>query len=338
MDNSESILVSVLLPAYNAEKYIAEAIQSVLSQTYVNFELIIVDDGSTDSTGKIIDSFSDKRIKHIVNEKNIGLIATLNKGLTLVKGELVMRMDADDICLPLRMERQVAFLKDKPEIGICGCNYIEFSKSAERFVTLSSDHNEIYAKMLFNSSVVHPSLMIRMSLLKDLDVVFDNKFPHAEDYELWSRLIFNCKFSNVNELLFRYRLHEGQVTKKHKTIQTDSADKVRRNLLKQSGFVFSEEELRVHCLLGSSQRIRSSDELRLLESWLRNLIKQNEALKIISPDVFVRVIGKQWYDACGISTLGLRAFFTYLKSDLKRFNSNSRLKLLAKCIVRKWVG
>ena len=338
MSKNESILVSVLLPAYNAEKYLAEAIRSVLSQTYSNFEFIIINDGSTDSTESIIKSFADERIKYVANENNIGLIATLNKGIALAKGELLMRMDADDICLPGRMASQLTFLKNNPEVGICGCNYIEFGKGSERHVKLSADHNEIYAKMLFNSSLVHPSLMIRMNLLKNLSVVFDSGFPHAEDYELWSRLIFNCKFSNVDEYLFKYRLHEGQITQKFKTLQTESADKVRRNILKQSGFVFSEEELRLHCLLGSSQLIRSTTELSILESWLRSLIKQNESLKVIAPDVFTRVIGKQWYDACGISTLGMKAFFAYFKSDLKKFNSNSRLKLLMKCLVRKWAG
>lgn len=338
MGNTEVTFISVLLPAYNAEKFLAEAIQSVLSQTYRNFELIIINDGSTDSTESIIKLFKDERINYVVNEKNIGLIATLNKGIALAKGELLMRMDADDICLSSRMERQVAFLLKNSEVGICGCNYIEFGKAMERQVKLSIDHNVIYSNMLFNSSLVHPSLMIRMSLLKILPVIFDTEFSHAEDYELWSRLVFKCKFSIVDEYLFKYRLHEAQITQKFRIKQIDSANKVRRNILEKSGFVFSEEALRVHCLLGSSQFIRNMSDLSILNKWLTSLLEQNEHLKIIDQDVFSKIIAKHWYDGCGITTLGLRAFFAYCKSDLKKFNSNSTLKLLVKCIVRRWFG
>lgn len=335
MNSSENTLVSVLLPAYNAEKYLAEAIESVLSQTYTRFEFIIINDGSTDSTEQIINSFNDTRICYIKNETNIGLIATLNKGIALAKGKYLMRMDADDICFPLRMEKQVLFLNQNPEYGICGCNYIEFDNSHKKLLKTSADHDEIYATMLFNSSVVHPSLMIRLETIKNLTVIFDSNYPHAEDYELWSRLIAQCKFSSINEALLKYRLHEGQVTQKHKAAQIQSANLVRKNILKSTGFVFSEEELRVHCLLGSSQLLQTIEELQTIEIWLKSLIKQNNTLKVIDSAVFEKVILKQWYDACGITTLGLKAFRTYFKSDLKSRNY-SKIKLLIKCLVRRW--
>src|SRR5690606_13489679 len=148
------MLISVVLPAYNAELYIKEAIDSVLAQTFTNFELIILNDGSTDKTEEIILSYQDSRIVYVKNEHNLGLIGTLNKGMALAKGKYIARMDADDICFPERFEKQVAFLEKNKEYIICGTSAYRFYKNISDKTAFNPPlaDNNIRVRLFFNSS------------------------------------------------------------------------------------------------------------------------------------------------------------------------------------------
>jgi glycosyltransferase involved in cell wall biosynthesis len=321
------------MPVYNAGSFVKEAIDSILSQTFSDFEFIIINDGSTDNSEAIIKSFADPRILYIKNESNKGLIESLNLAFSLAQGKYIARMDADDISLPTRLEKQVRFMEANHGVGVCGCDHLDFngSNKQHRAFTL---HDEIAGWMLFNSSVVHPSVMIRKSVLSD--IVFDKNYPHSEDYELWSRLIFKTGFSAVPEILFKYRVHPSQVTIKYRATQIESSDKVRRKILNSFGFKFTEEELRVHCLLGSSQLIRSQNDLRLLDQWFDKLFEQNKVSGKLNPSILEKILAKQWYDACGITSLGWKAFSIYTKSHWSSKYKGSRLKLLGKCILRRF--
>ena len=330
-------LVSVLLSVYNSELHLKDAIESILNQSYPHFELIIVNDGSVDSSEKIIDSFQDKRILKINNPGNKGLIFSLNKAFEAAKGNYIARMDADDISLPERFKKQVDFLESHPEIGLCSCHYTQFNSSDKYPSQSLIHHEEIISHLLFNSSLAHPTLMIRRSVLLEQKVVYDMHYPHAEDYELWTRLALKTKFGAVEEQLFLYRLHENQVTQKYHQQQIESGNKIREKFLAALGFICSAEELRVHCLLGSSSRIEKMEDLLLLQTWLEKMLVQNKENQKIPVQVFTPIIGKYWYDACGITKLGLRAFFAYNKSSvLCQAYQGNRLKLLVKTMLRRF--
>lgn len=329
-------LISVVMSVYNGAAYLRQAMESILSQSYVNFEFIIINDGSKDESLAIIKSYTDPRIRLIDNNGNKGLIYSLNRGIEAAGGKYIARMDADDISLPKRFEKQVAFLEADPTLGVCGCDYIQFSENRETYSSAFKIQDEILGWMLFNASVVHPSLMIRVSVLKEQNPVFNAEFKHAEDYELWSRLLFTCKFGAVNETLFKYREHGGQVTKVYNHQQIASANRIRKNILVRAGFSFSESDLYIHNAIGSSQLLRSFEELQQAQKWLNSLQAQNKNLKLISEPVFEKIIGKQWYDSCGNTNLGLKAFFAYFKPDLKKRYRGNTLKLLAKCLLRKF--
>ncbi|MFT5919102.1 MAG: glycosyltransferase involved in cell wall biosynthesis, partial [Granulosicoccus sp.] len=146
---NEIPLVTVLLPVYNAEKFLEQAIRSVLDQTFTEFEFLIINDGSTDRSEEIIVSFNDSRIRYIKNETNLKLIKTLNKGIEFASGKYIARMDADDISLPTRFEQQVALLEKQPEIGVCGTNCIIFTTKGEESPSqYASDNDEIKFNML----------------------------------------------------------------------------------------------------------------------------------------------------------------------------------------------
>ncbi len=329
-------LISVVMSVYNSATYLREAMDSILNQSYSNFEFIIINDGSKDESLSILRSYTDSRIKLFDNGENKGLIYSLNKGIEAATGKYIARMDADDISLPKRFEKQLAFLEAEPTIAVCSCDYILFSENKETLSPAFKTHDEILGWMLFNASVAHPSLMIRTSVLKQQNQVFDPEFKHAEDYDLWSRLLFKGKFGAVNETLFKYREHAGQVTRIHNSEQIASANRIRKNILKNAGFSFSEQELQIHNMIGSSQLFRSFDELQRAEKWLNRLLFQNRNIKVIDEIVFSEIIGKQWFDSCGNTNLGLKAFFFYSKSDLKDLYQGNKIKLLVKCLIRKF--
>ncbi len=323
---------------YNGAAYLNAAIDSILQQTLQNFEFIIINDGSVDESLTIIQSYADKRIVLINNEGNKGLIYSLNKGFDLANGKYIARMDADDISLANRLQLQFDFLELNPKIGICGCDYIQFSNKTSTLKFAFKKHDEILAWLFFNSSIVHPSLMIRTQELKKLNVFFNPNYKYAEDYELWSRLIQHCQFSAIPNTAFKYRLHSKQVTVQHKTEQKQSANAIRKNILDKFQFDYTQNEFRLHCLIGNSEIISTYQDLIGLEKWLQRFWIQNQKNAYIEQSAFENMIGQQWYDACGITSLGLKAYLYYFKSDLRFLYKGNKYKLLLKCIWRQFIN
>lgn len=204
--------ISVIMPAYNAEKYIAEAIDSILGQTYGDFEFIILNDHSKDRTEEIVLSYDDPRIVYLKNDENLGVADTLNKGLAVAKGEYIARMDADDIALPKRFEKQVAYLDSNGDIAVLGTNLESFNESGIiRTGWVASDPEQMKVDMLFACGLAHPSVMMRTDVIRDLGG-YDVEFNGLEDYELWCRVLESHRISALPDVLLRYRVHSSQVT------------------------------------------------------------------------------------------------------------------------------
>lgn len=218
--------VSVILPAYNAERFIGEAIDSILAQTYRDFELIIINDGSTDLTPDIIRQYAkkDKRIRFFNNRKNRGLIYVLNMGLRKVRGEYIARMDADDISLPTRFEKQVAYMDANPDVGVLGTVIEAFGiytgYGIQKPVVELSD-------FITDNYVAHPTVMIRGSVMRKYGFQYNPEYKHVEDYELWMRMVQVTKIHNISEVLLRYR-----VTGDNVSITNNSEQKERARQLK----------------------------------------------------------------------------------------------------------
>lgn len=208
-------LVSVIMPAYNAEKYLAEAIESIINQTYPFWEFLIIDDGSTDSTREIIQSYQkrDGRIRLIAKPKG-GIAAALNLGIERSQGKYVARMDADDISLPNRLEKQVDYMERNGNIDVCATLYQIFSdKNKESFIPLTPHcDDEIKARMLFECVVGHPTIMFRKSTLMQ-GWRYDTQAV-AEDCDLWTRMIPDIKFACIQEVLLYYRSSKESISHK----------------------------------------------------------------------------------------------------------------------------
>ena len=206
-------MISVVMPMFNAEAYLSEAIDSVLTQSYQNFELIIIDDGSTDSSVDIVNSYQDKRI--ILIRSAHDFIQSLNLGFEKARGKYIARMDADDIMLSNRLQVQFDYMEQNPGIDICGSWVCFFGQSTYTY-TYPTSHEEIVQKMLLQNSICHPSVLIRVSSLyekMEFKAIYKKNYIYAEDYKLWTDLVMNgLKFSILPEVLLKYRISESQVT------------------------------------------------------------------------------------------------------------------------------
>jgi hypothetical protein len=205
--------VSVVMSVYNGEKYLDQALQSVLDQTFRDFEFIIINDGSTDATSQILGrkARSDFRIS-IYNQKNRGLIASLNRGCHLAKGKYIARMDADDISAPDRFEKQVSHLENHPEIGVLGTwvRIIDKGGAPQFSWSYPTDPSLVKWTLLFRDCVVHPSVMMRRETISSLDF-YRPEALHIEDYDLWARATPVTKIANLPEVLYIYRAWEGNI-------------------------------------------------------------------------------------------------------------------------------
>jgi len=208
-------LVSVLMPAYNAERYIGEAIESILNQTFDDFELVVVNDCSTDNTPKIIEDFAenDGRIRVLHNEKNLKLSRSLNRGIQVARGKYIARMDADDISLPGRLESQVKYMEENPEVGVSGGTMIIINETnavigKRRYWT---GDEEIRKRIFRFSPFCHPAIIIRKSVLKKSGL-YNHYYNPAEDYDLYFRIGQCAKFGNLREPLIKYRVVSGSMT------------------------------------------------------------------------------------------------------------------------------
>ena len=228
--------ISVLMPAYNAEKFIAEAIESILAQTFIDFEFIIINDGSEDRTAEIVRAYKDPRIAFIDHAKNQGLVAVLNQGLDMARGEYVARMDADDIAYPERFAKQVEFMDANPHVGLVSSNARIFG---DRYGALGDKRNKLLSNPEFpgvldwfrGCRVIHPSVMLRKKVFEKYNLRYDPDYVACEDYELWSRAARYMKIANIQEVLLNYRLHDSSITTRQNDIQTENAKRVRSSIL-----------------------------------------------------------------------------------------------------------
>ncbi len=214
MENT--IKISVVMPVYNGEKYLHDSISSVLNQTEKNFEFVIINDGSTDTSEKVIKSFNDPRIRYI-NKNHIGLVEALNFGISEARGKYIARMDADDICLPNRFEIEKNILENDNNIAMVGSHAIIIDENNKEKGVMSyppQSWNRIKKYTLLHCPFIHPTVMIRKDILEIVGK-YIGKFKYIEDYDLWSRIVFKYKCVNITELLIKYRIHKKQETRKN---------------------------------------------------------------------------------------------------------------------------
>lgn len=221
--------VSVIMAVYNERPYLEKAVQSVLDQTFGDFEFIIVNDGSTDGSKEVLERFEQNSARiRLIHQENRGLIASVNRGLELAKGQYIARMDGDDICYPERFERQVRFLDSSPEVGILGTQIEKIDADGEVREdwkwSLPTDPEVISWRLLFNTCLCNPSVMMRRSILESLGG-YARWATYVEDYELFTRAVLQTRLANLPDTLLKFRRHEGSVTVKRREEQIRTSAK-----------------------------------------------------------------------------------------------------------------
>ena len=205
------VKISACLPVYKTEeKYLRECIESILEQTFQDFELLILDDCPEHPVKSIVESYHDKRIKYMQNPENLGISKTRNKLIEMAEGEYLAVVDHDDVSLPERFAKEAAYLDEHPETGVVSCFYKEIID--QKIHCYPVDNLQICQELLFSSCVVHPAAMIRKSVLLKNNLQYEEMYSPSEDYALWCRLIGKTEFHNIPEVLFLYRNHQNNTS------------------------------------------------------------------------------------------------------------------------------
>jgi glycosyltransferase involved in cell wall biosynthesis len=269
--------VSVVMPTYNTEiSILREAVNSILNQTFRDFEFIIIDDGSTDDSVAYLQSLQDKRIRLIRNPKNMGITKSLNIGLQAAQGKYIARMDSDDIALPTRLEKQFSFMEKHPDVFIVGSNVECFGKYSATTKHHIKDMERYRISALFvNPGPKHPTAFFNRELLLQYHLFYDETLEYSQDYGLWVEISKRGKICLLDEVLLRYRVHSNQVsnTRREKQIQCDKMilEKQLRELL---GDV-TKEELDLHFRYGSGYYPDTKINNEILK-WCHHLIEAND--------------------------------------------------------------
>lgn len=208
--------ISVLMPVYNGERFLQEAVDSILAQTFTDFEFIIVDDGSTDGSLEILTKLQDPRIRIVRNRNNQGVVRSLNDGLAAAQGEFIARMDADDISRPDRLSKQIVFLETFPEIGVLGTGIRIMDSSGVRIPAkkLFTEHEALRWGLCFSTSIMHPTVMMRRKIVEEAGG-YNQEMAQAEDYDLWRRLSAVTRLANLPDELVDLRRHETNASSLH---------------------------------------------------------------------------------------------------------------------------
>jgi glycosyltransferase involved in cell wall biosynthesis len=295
------------MPMYNAGRFLAPAIESILQQTFRDFELLIVNDASTDGSMEIARSFADRRIRIVDNEMNLGLARTLNRGLQLATGEFIARHDADDLSHHERLEKQVEFLRAHPDVALVGTQAIiidEWGKYKRILLDQPHEHVAIKWDLLFDNSFVHTSVMFRRVIVVDKFSGYDPSYVACEDYELWSRLADVCEVANLPSHLVFHRLHfhsKRQGTEECIKIR-DVARVIQRNADRMFGEEFLSTEdsaLLAEFSFGYRDRVSLIRFLQLFDRLMRAYVERYpEAAHSLDFKATVRAMNfKLFYDA-----------------------------------------
>jgi glycosyltransferase involved in cell wall biosynthesis len=283
-------LVTVVMPVFNGEAYLAEAIESILHQDLDDLELLVLDDGSTDRSVEIVQGYQDPRVRLLQSPQNLGVVATLNRGLDAARSVYVARMDADDISLPGRLSAQVALMEEDRAVGVCGSWVRFFGTLPDRVWECETEHEAIRSRHLFSPALSHPAVMLRKDVLDRFGLRYAPDFRYAQDYELWTRCAEHTRMANVPRVLLHYRWHTGMISTTKLEAQNACADRVRRREILALGIDPTPAEEALHCSLGYQKFRTDAGYLADVEGWLRRLAAENRRRRRFGEGTFERLL------------------------------------------------
>lgn len=297
-------LVSIILPIHNVELYIKDCLDSIFKQTWENFELIIIDDGSTDNSQLVIKRYNDERLKYVKNEVNKGIVFSLNKGISLAKGKYIARIDGDDMMHKIRLEKQVQYLEMHPNIVIVGSWHYVINDSNEIIGLKEYPVHDQEIKLLkfFMNPFSHPSLMMRKDIFKKN--VYSDKFSYCEDYELWMKISDQFHVANIPECLTFFRVHGVNSDNEYLKKQKEATLELLSSTLNEYGLDHSMEELIILAAIvsGKSRRYFTSEERQdKLRIWVNKVLHHLYYRYHNSSSIVKEIEDYIIYDLCEVS-------------------------------------
>ncbi|MEM7053596.1 MAG: glycosyltransferase family A protein [Pseudomonadota bacterium] len=293
--------VTVFIPVHNRSDYVCVAVNSILAQTFGGFELLIVDDGSTDDTVEVLQRYRDPRIRIERNGTNQGIPATRNRGLELARGEYIALLDSDDHAYPERLQKQVAFLDANPAIAQVGswCSFMDqHGIMLDRIRRQPLQPDDIHAHMLFHCPLVNRTIMARTEILREYG--YDTDFPRCQDYDLHSRMVGEQNMANLPDILVCGREHPGRFTGQTGDLGKNRKMAIYWYLLNRVNIDATEQDLERHHALTrrSDRRDETLDYLEWAEAWLCRLKQANLKHMAMPKPAFHRVLGALWALNC----------------------------------------
>lgn len=316
------------MAVHNGEPYLPRAIDSILGQRFREFEFLIIDDASSDNSPAIVSSYLDERVRIIRNRKQLGLSRSLNKGIEMAKGEYIARMDHDDISLPDRLQRQSSFLDTHEDIDVVGswAQTLELKPKTWRYPTSDED---IRSEFVFNSSLVHSSVMLRKATFDKHQLRYDEIVTRAQDYELWTRAAPQVRFANLGSVMVQYRVHSLQVGNVFGKEQQSVAERVRLREIERLGIKATVGELKLHHQVSRWILPQGRADLENLERWLLRLRAANQSSSAFPRPAFERALERRWWAACRANAgLGLKAWRIYANSRIAKATNRAVLDKL----------
>lgn len=346
MGNANTPRVTVFIPAYNAGAYLGEAIESILGQSFGDFELLIVDDGSIDDTAAVLDQYRhDPRVRTLKHMTNRGGPATRNQGFIHARGDYLALMDADDYATPGRLARQVAFLDAHPGIDILGCGWTYADEqggttSQRGRYRLDYTPEEIAAEMLFHCPIHQSTLMLRRHAVSGFR--YDADFPVAQDYDLWSRMMASHRFAVLPEPMMFYRKHQGQITATREHDEISGRIRVQSRQLAALGLSFNDNDLEkhnalfqfrgVHYFESTTGRRLDQDMLHWARGWIESLVAANARHRIYPQRELLQILGTRWLRLCRKAVkgpVGLSAWREFTRISCRRELIRAHLPVLS---------
>jgi len=324
--------VTVFIPTFNCEKYITDCLESILHQTYKEIEILVVDDGSTDRTVEIIESYEDSRIVLIKNEINRGIPYTRNLGLENARGKYMVIMDSDDISELDRIKVQVEFMEKNNHILATGTYYKTFGNRINRIFKNPTDDESIRINLMFGSPISNPSSIVRLDKIKEHNIKYNLECFVAQDYDFWVQLAKIGKLANIPEILLNYRIGHGNITERtssEKIFERKKiTDTIREDALNHLGFNLSRNEMEsFNSFFGDNiQNTLNPEEINSkwfdeMKNLLDKLFEINKAKGIFTSNKFENIVEKFVYTRIAMIQTGL---FNKIKISRKIF---ARIKI-----------
>jgi glycosyltransferase involved in cell wall biosynthesis len=332
-------LVSVIMPVYNVAPYAAEALSSILNQSYQELEIIIVDDACTDNTIDIIAGFKDSRIKIIRNEKNSGAAASRNNAIKVATGTFLAIMDADDIALPSRLDRQVAYMQANPQTDVLGTAMQYFGTS--RYLNyFPESHDGCKAMLLRNVCFGHSTVMFRRHVFDDGTAYYNPSLrQYSEEYDLWCRLVDRFKFANLNEPLLLYRTFPKSIKSDAEEKRITNSEKIREAFVVNQLGEISAELKQLHNRAAAMANNLTATELQFIDEWFGNILQINANRQSFNQHALQQFLARWFFEICYTNArLTHVTLMKYLASSWKNISkpgTKEWLKFIAKHVVNR---